>query len=119
MCIRDRYSVDSLTSGTNNTLILAGTTSIPSGNWGIYNTSSYTNYLSGTTGIGTTGADAKLDVLSTTEQLRLTYTDGSAYSAFTVSSGGELTIDPTGGDIVADANINPNTCLLYTSHTRR
>lgn len=107
------YSVDNLTSGTNNTLILAGTTSIPSGNWGIYNSSAYSNYLSGTTGIGTTGADAKLDVLSTTEQLRLTYADGSAYSAFTVSSGGDLTLDPTGGNIVADANFNPNTHDTY------
>jgi hypothetical protein len=107
------FSVDNLTSGTNNTLILAGTSSIPSGNWGIYNSSAYSNYLSGTTGIGTTGPDAKLDVLSTTEQLRLTYTDGSAYTAFTVSSGGDLTLDPTGGNIVADAHFNPNTHDTY------
>jgi site-specific recombinase XerD len=50
-------------------------------------------------GIGTTGPDAKLDVLSTTEQLRLTYADGSAYTSFTVSSGGDLNIDTTGNDI--------------------
>jgi hypothetical protein len=52
----------------------------------------------GLVGIGTTGPDAKLDVLSTTEQLRLTYTDGSVYTSFTTSSGGDLTIAPSGGD---------------------
>ncbi|KXK10231.1 MAG: hypothetical protein UZ22_OP11002000876 [Microgenomates bacterium OLB23] len=92
------FSVDNLTSGSNNTLILAGTSSIPSGNWGIYNSSSYSNYFAGTTGIGTTGPDAKLDVLSTTEQLRLTYADGSTYSSFTTNSSGDLTIAPSGGD---------------------
>jgi hypothetical protein len=51
----------------------------------------------GTVGIGTTGPDAKLDVLATTEQLRLTYTDGSIYTSFTVDSSGNVTIAPTGG----------------------
>lgn len=39
---------------------------------------------------------AKLEVNSTTEQFRLNYS-GSFYTAFTVSSAGHLTIDPTGG----------------------
>src|SRR3972149_5527946 len=57
----------------------------------------------GDVGIGTTGPDAKLDSLSTTEQLRLTYTDGTVYSAHTVDSSGNLTIDNTGTKtIVAD-----------------
>ncbi len=47
-------------------------------------------------GIGTTGPDARLDSLSTTEQLRLTYTDGSVYTSFTTDSSGNLTIDGTG-----------------------
>ena len=53
---------------------------------------------SGKVGIGTTGPDAKLDVLATTEQLRLTYTDGSVYSAFATNSSGDLTIAPSGTD---------------------
>src|SRR3972149_2683166 len=57
----------------------------------------------GDVGIGTTGPDAKLDSLSTTEQLRLTYTDGTVYSAHTVDSSGNLTIDNTGTKtIIAD-----------------
>lgn len=50
-------------------------------------------------GINTAGPDAKLDVLATTEQLRLTYADGTAYTALTTSSGGDLTVAPSGGDV--------------------
>lgn len=50
--------------------------------------------------LATQGPDAKLDSLATTgEQLRLTYTDASAYTGFTVDSTGDLTIDATGSDI--------------------
>jgi len=62
-------------------------------------------YFEGTVGIGTTGPDAKLDILSTTEQLRLTYTDGSVFSSFTVNSGGDLTIAPSGGDTIFSSTI--------------
>ena len=50
----------------------------------------------GKVGIGTDTPDTKLDVLATTTQLRLTYTDNSVYSDFTVGSGGDMTIAPTG-----------------------
>lgn len=51
-------------------------------------------------GFGTTGPDAKVDSLATSgEQLRLTYTDGSAYTGFTTNSSGDLTIDPSGDDL--------------------
>ncbi len=60
-------------------------------------------------GIGSTGPDAKLDVLSATgEQLRLTYTDGTAYTGLTVSSGGDLSIDATGGNVTLASGDNLN-----------
>src|SRR5690606_12838713 len=63
----------------------------------------------GDIGIGTTGQDAKLDVLTTSgEQLRLTYTDGSVYTGFTTDSAGDLTIDSTGNDIRLGAADNLN-----------
>lgn len=47
--------VDSIgTVGTNNTYLLLGTATIPTGNWGIYNASTYDNYINGNVGIGTT-----------------------------------------------------------------
>jgi excisionase family DNA binding protein len=63
----------------------------------------------GAMGLGTTGPDAKLDVLATTEQLRLSYADGTTYSSFTVSSGGDLTIAPSGGDTNVTGNLLPTT----------
>jgi hypothetical protein len=63
-------------------------------------TNSFIIKSTGKVGIGTADPDAKLDVLSTTEQLRLTYTDGSVYSSFITDSGGDLTITPSGGDII-------------------
>ncbi len=52
---------------------------------------------SGNLGVGaTTTISARLHSLATTEQLRLGY-DAANYAAFTVSSGGNLTLAPTGG----------------------
>jgi len=68
----------------------------------------------GDVGIGTTGQDARLDVLTTSgEQLRLSYTDGSAYTGFTTNSGGDLTIAPSGSDlsITANATVSGNTTM--------
>lgn len=67
-------------------------------------------------GIGIlTSPSAKLHVLSTTEQLRLSY-DVSNFASFTVGSGGNLTVaptgdyifNPTGKDIVPNTNYDLN-----------
>jgi len=51
----------------------------------------------GNVGIGTTGPDAKLDVLYTSgPQLRLTYTDNTVYTTFETNSSGGLSITPSG-----------------------
>jgi parallel beta-helix repeat protein len=61
----------------------------------------------GNFGINTTGPDAKLDILATSgEQLRLSYTDGSVYTGFTVDSGGDLTVNGTGNDVNFSDAIN-------------
>ena len=51
-----------------------------------------------------TTPDAKLEVLSTTEQLRLSY-DQSNQVTFTVDSSGDLTIDPNGNNTVLDGDL--------------
>lgn len=58
----------------------------------------------GLVGVGTTPSTAKLHVLSTTEQFRLGY-DASNYCSWTVSSGGDLTVAPSGEDMTINANL--------------
>ena len=47
-------------------------------------------------GIGTTSPDAKVEIISTTEQLRLTHTDASKYNTFTTTGDGSLEINRNG-----------------------
>lgn len=52
-------TVTQFTSATNNTNILTGTSTIPTGNWNIYSSTAYNNYLgTGRTLIGSTTDDA-------------------------------------------------------------
>lgn len=55
------------------------------------------NILAAVLGVGTSTPASNIESLSTTEQLRLSY-DGSNRTTFTVSSGGDLTIAPSGSD---------------------
>lgn len=43
-----------ITNATNNSQIVLGQTTIPTGNWGIYNANTYDNYFAGSLGIGQT-----------------------------------------------------------------
>ena len=69
-------------------------------------------------GFGTAAPSAKTHVLATTEQMRLGY-DVSNYASFTTSSGGDLTVDVTGGQfLLADAdtiNIGGVSALAYNA----
>src|SRR3989338_3931879 len=66
----------------------------------------------GNVGIGDATPDAKLNILATTEQLRLDY-DDSNYASFTVSSAGDLTLAPSGGDVnvTGDTDISSQLAL--------
>lgn len=97
-------AVGEQSGGTNNTNLLVGTSTIPTGDFSIYNPSTRANHFSGSLGIGTTVADKKLEINSATgNNLRLTYNDsnGSAanYVDLLVSSSGDLTVTPSGGDM--------------------
>lgn len=51
---------------------------------------------SGNIGIGTSGPDAKLDILATSgAQLRITHTDGSVFANMSVDSNHDMTIQPS------------------------
>jgi hypothetical protein len=77
-------------------------------NYSIY-TGTAKSYFGGNVGMGTTAPDKALEINSATgANLRLTYNDsnGSAanYSDLAVSSSGDLTITPSGGDLSVPAN---------------
>jgi len=71
---------------------------------GTYMTQDATNFFWDNTndrlGIGTTTPAAKIDLLATTEQLRLSYS-ASYYSSFTVGSTGILTLADTGTNVLS------------------
>ena len=86
-------NVPNLVVATNNTNVLLGTTTIPSGNWSIYNASTYNNYILGNTYIGsTTDSGFKLDVTGTARAS--TSLDTPIIRGGT-TSGGTLTISST------------------------
>ena len=60
-------------------------------------------------GIGVQYPDTTLQVLSTTDQLKLSY-DGSNATSFSVNSLGNINITPSGGDLTASADV------LITGH---
>ena len=64
--------------------------------------------MGGNLSIGTSTASALLHPVATTEQLRLGY-NALNYSSFTVSSGGDLTIAPSGGDTVITGSLDTGT----------
>ena len=66
--------------------------------------------VTGTIGVGTTVADKKVEINSATgDCLRLTYNDANGgalfYSDFIISSSGDLTITPSGGDTTITGNL--------------
>ncbi|KKP46289.1 MAG: Complement C1q protein [Candidatus Woesebacteria bacterium GW2011_GWA1_33_30] len=100
-----------------DTMTGALTNTLATGNSLVWDTNTLiVNATNDRVGIGTTGPDAKLDSLATTEQLRLTYTDGTVYSSFTTDSNGDLTIAPSGGDLSLTGNLTTTgtTGLTFT-----
>ena len=55
----------------------------------------------GKVGIGVNDPDSTLELFNTANQFKVSY-DGTNFTALTVSSGGDLTINPSGGDVLLD-----------------
>jgi len=71
-------------------------------------------------GIGTTGPDRRLDVLDASNpQLRLTYTDGSVYTDFQTDSNGDLSITPSGNEVIIQhASADTVATIIHLQKTR-
>lgn len=55
-------AIDAISGATNNTALLMGQSTVPSGTFAIYNASTNANYINGNLGIGTSSPAQKLDV---------------------------------------------------------
>jgi len=104
------YGISINNPATNNSSTAYGLY-VQGTNWdfGIYNADD--TYFAGTVGVNTTGADRKVDILDASNpQLRLTYTDGTVYSDFQTTSGGNLYLAPSAGNVGINTN-NPGAVL--------
>ena len=63
-------------------------------------------------GGGATAPAAKLHSLAITEQLRLGY-DAANYASFTVGATGDLTVNPTGGDLLLNGDMEIRSTDAY------
>lgn len=87
-----------LTGFTSGSVLFAGT----SGQITQDNASFFFDDTNNRLGVGTSSTvSAKIHSLATTEQLRLGY-DASNFASFTTSSGGDLTVTASGGEILFD-----------------
>ncbi len=80
-------NVVGLSAATNNTLALLGTQSVPSGNYGIYDSSTYQNYLAGNLGIGTTAPSSLFQIVGTNAPTA-SISANSAYAGLVVDNKG-------------------------------
>ncbi len=95
-------------NATNNSgIYIADNITDGATNYALYSAAPEQSYLDGNLGLGDTTPDAKLEVLATTEQLRLSYADGTQAS-FTVDTNGDLGIDASGGDVTLASGDNLN-----------
>lgn len=88
-------NISALSAGTNNTAILMGTNTIPSGNFGIYSTVSDDSYHAGQLGLGVTGPTAVLHLKAGTASANtgpLKFTSGTN---LTTAEAGTMEYDGT------------------------
>jgi thiamine pyrophosphokinase len=107
--------VSAALSGSNNVYALFGTISIPSGNWGIYQTeSNFNNYFSGKVLINTTTVPTELFYVNGSGRFTgiLTFTDAAGVDGSGINSiGGNINISGGRGT----GNATPGDIVFYTS----
>ena len=84
------------TQGTNNTNALIGTSTIPSGNYSIYNASMYNNYFAGSLGIGTTSiGNGELTINQPNTSGNIFSASSSGTTEFVINNSGNVGIGTT------------------------
>lgn len=88
------FFAGNITGATNN-YSFYGQSAAATGVWALHMAGTAQNYLAGNLGVGVMVPTVKLQVLATTEQLRLNF-DGSNYLSSTVASNGAVSFDAVG-----------------------
>lgn len=76
--------IDNVTNGSNNTNLLIGTSTVPSGNYSICNTSTYNSVFSGNIGIGTSSPSSKISILDNNFTTELGYSSSASANGVTL-----------------------------------
>jgi hypothetical protein len=92
-----------VTPALGATLYVVGPATNCTTNYSIYSASG-DNYFGGKVGIGIAPTAHALEVVATSDPFRIGY-NGSNYCDFDISSSGDLTIEPKGGDIYLAAQV--------------
>lgn len=106
------------TDTTNKKLTITGSagTDLTASGWIDGGSSVYLTTSNDNLGLGTSSPSAKVHAISTTEQLRLGY-DNSNYTSFTISSTGNLTVTPSGGDTTINGTLTSTGALAGSTLT--
>ena len=100
---RNGLAIENQTGATNNTNLLVGTSTIPTGNFSIYNSSAYDNFFGGKMNIGSTSIGTTLGVI------------GNGYFSLGLGVTGNLKV---GGSLVANGLMaGIGTSILYIDST--
>jgi len=101
-------AIASYANGTTAGVGIWGTPSVTAGSNSVYSTSTPDFYVhsNGNVGAGTIAPLGRFDSRATSGAQAVFSYDASNYVPFTVSSSGDLTIAPTGGDIALTSNIS-------------
>jgi hypothetical protein len=105
-------NVEALSIATNNTAILLGTTTIPSGNWGIYSATTNTNYFAGSIQL----VDKDF-ILSTSTGTKIGTATGQKLSFWNKTPIIQPTTGITGATFVANTGTTINTGSTFGGYT--
>lgn len=111
--------VEPLTAATNNSAMVIGSTSIPTGNFGIYNASTNNNYFNGNVGIKITAPAASIHTdAGTATASNHKFTAGTT-TGQTSSDGVDFGIDASGNGIINQREALDIICLTSNAEALR
>ncbi|MBI4039517.1 hypothetical protein HY388_01695, partial [Candidatus Daviesbacteria bacterium] len=114
-------SVGNAASTGNNVNLLLGTTTIPTGDFSLYSSSSYDSYFSGNVGFGDTSPSSQVEIGDGTDSIQfssvgdITFVDANSTASITGPAGGALNITAGAGGVALVLGSDATGDLYYRS----